>query len=87
MPVHIELNLRGEVCPYTFVKTKLALERLGPGQVLRVVVDNDQSAADVPRSVAAEGHTVLEVAQEDGAAWAILIRKAGASAPAIPLSR
>ena len=36
-----ELNLQGEVCPYTFVKSKLALEIMQPGQVLRVIVDND----------------------------------------------
>ena len=26
-----EIDLRGEVCPYTFVKTKLALEMMHPG--------------------------------------------------------
>ncbi len=81
------LNLRGEVCPYTFVKTKLALERLAPGQTLRVIVDNGQSAADVPRSVSAEGHRVLEVAADGGTTWSILIRKASAKAPALPGSR
>ena len=34
-----ELDIRGEVCPYTFVKTRLALEEMQPGQVLRVLVD------------------------------------------------
>ena len=34
-----ELDLRGEVCPYTFVKTKLALEMMHPGEVLKVAVD------------------------------------------------
>ena len=29
------LDLRGEVCPYTFVRTKLALEELPPGAELR----------------------------------------------------
>ena len=27
-----ELNLRGEVCPYTFVKSKLALEEMESGR-------------------------------------------------------
>ena len=38
--VHKELNIKGEVCPYTFVKTKLTLEKMDPGQILRVVVDH-----------------------------------------------
>ena len=45
-----DLDLRGEVCPYTFLKARLALEAISPGRVLRVVVDNAASARDVPRS-------------------------------------
>ncbi|MFQ5846505.1 MAG: sulfurtransferase TusA family protein [Candidatus Methylomirabilales bacterium] len=72
-----ELNLRGEVCPYTFVKSKLALEQLEAGEVLRVIVDNPRSAADVPRSLASEGNEVLEVRQFTDREWAIVVRKGG----------
>jgi len=71
-----ELNLRGEVCPYTFVKSKLALEELEAGQVLRVVVDNQSSADNVPRSLANEGQKVLEVSKVNATDWAILVEKA-----------
>lgn len=70
-----ELNLRGEVCPYTFVKSKLALEELESGQILRIVVDNDESGENVPRSLANEGHQILQV-QKRGHDWAIVVRKA-----------
>lgn len=70
-----ELNLRGEVCPYTFVKSKLALEQLETGEVLRVIVDNPRSAGDVPRSLAVEGNEVLEVTPLTDREWAILVRK------------
>ncbi len=70
-----ELNLRGEVCPYTFVKSKLALEDLDPGQILRVIVDNPESAENVPRSLANEGNEVLGVGPLGGEAWSILVRK------------
>ena len=69
------LNLRGEVCPYTFVKSKLALEVMQPGQVLQVIVDNDESASNVPRSMQNEGHDVLEVTKLDGKDWQIRVRK------------
>jgi len=72
-----ELNLRGEVCPYTFVKSKLALEELQVGQVLRVIVDNPRSAEDVPRSLTNEGNKVLEVTQIAGSEWGITIQKGG----------
>jgi tRNA 2-thiouridine synthesizing protein A len=70
-----ELNLQGEVCPYTFVKSKLALEIMQPGQVLRVIVDNDESAANVPRSMQNEGHDVLGVTKLDQKEWQIVVRK------------
>ena len=50
-----ELDLRGEVCPYTFLKARLALDELPAGAVLRVLVDNETSARDVPRSLAGAG--------------------------------
>jgi Sulfurtransferase TusA len=31
-----ELDITKEVCPMTFVRTRLALDRMRPGQVLRV---------------------------------------------------
>jgi tRNA 2-thiouridine synthesizing protein A len=70
-----ELNLQGEVCPYTFVKSKLALEIMQPGQVLRVIVDNDESAANVPRSMQSEGHNVLGVGKLNNKEWQIVVQK------------
>jgi tRNA 2-thiouridine synthesizing protein A len=70
-----ELNLQGEVCPYTFVKSKLALEIMQPGQVLRVIVDNDESAANVPRSMQNEGHNILGVTKLNNKDWQIVVQK------------
>jgi TusA-related sulfurtransferase len=63
------------VCPYTFLKARLALEPLEPGTVLRVVVDNEASARDVPRSLGAAGHVVLAVTSTGDGAWEILTRR------------
>lgn len=73
--VDAELNLRSEVCPYTFVKSKLALEEVESGQVIRIIVDNDESGENVPRSLADEGHQVLEVRKLNESDWAIIVRK------------
>jgi tRNA 2-thiouridine synthesizing protein A len=70
-----ELDLRGEVCPYTFLKARLALESLPAGVALRVVVDNETSARDVPRSLDGAGHTVLEIVPGGDGTWAILTRR------------
>lgn len=72
-----ELDVRGEVCPYTFLKAKLALEPMAPGQILRVILGNEVSARDVPKSLGAAGHAVLAVEPLGGHLWAITVRKKG----------
>ena len=59
--VHVdkELNLKGKVCPYTFVESMLALEEMEMGEVLRIIVDYGPSACDVPKSLAREGYESL----------------------------
>ena len=46
-----ELDLRGEVCPYTFVKTKLRLEELDSGQDLTILLDDSAATANVSKSL------------------------------------
>jgi tRNA 2-thiouridine synthesizing protein A len=70
-----ELDLRGEVCPYTFLRSRLALEALPDGGTLRVLVDNETSARDVPRSLDRAGHAVVAVRPVPEGAWVILVRK------------
>ena len=70
-----QLDIRGEVCPYTFLLAKLALEPMAPGRVLRVLVGNETSARDVPRSLADAGHAVLAVEPAGPGLWAVVVRK------------
>ena len=52
------LDLSGVPCPLNWVRTKLALERLAPGDSLAVVLDAGEPLESVPRSAREEGHTV-----------------------------
>lgn len=70
-----ELDIRGEVCPYTFLRARLALEPMDAGQVLRVVLGNETSARDVPKSLVDAGHDVLGVERLAGDLWAVTVRK------------
>ncbi|MCX7989411.1 MAG: sulfurtransferase TusA family protein [Aquificaceae bacterium] len=70
-----ELDIRGDICPFTFVKSKLALEQMELGQVLRVLVDYKPSAESVPKSMKEEGQEVLGVNQLSNNTWEILIKK------------
>jgi len=70
-----ELDIRGEVCPFTFVKSKLALESMKVGEVLRVLIDYEPSARNVPRSMEDEGQEIVAVNRIGENLWEIIIRK------------
>ncbi|MDH5427290.1 MAG: sulfurtransferase TusA family protein [Nitrospirota bacterium] len=54
-----ELDLRGIICPYNFVKTKLKLDMLEVGSQLAVLLDEGDPINNVPKSIMNEGHQVL----------------------------
>ena len=60
------LDITGEVCPMTFVRTRLALDAMAPGQTLLVLLRGDEPRRNVPRTAAEQGHAVL--AQDTDAA-------------------
>ena len=69
------LDIRGEACPYTYVKTRLVLEDMQAGQVLRVLVDYEPATRSVPRSVQLHGDAVLGIETLGAGEWAILVKK------------
>jgi tRNA 2-thiouridine synthesizing protein A len=69
-----ELDLRGVICPYNFVKTKLKLETMGSGQVLSVLLDDGDPIKNVPRSVSDDGHAVLSQERIE-LSYRVMIRK------------
>lgn len=71
-----ELDIQGEVCPYTFVRSKLILEQMEKGQILKVIVDHPPAIENVPRSMQAEGNKVLGVEKVGDRLWHILVEKA-----------
>jgi tRNA 2-thiouridine synthesizing protein A len=52
------LDVTADTCPLTWVRTKLALERLGPGETLLVELPAGEALENVPRSAAEAGHDV-----------------------------
>lgn len=69
-----KLDLRGEICPFNFVKTKLKLEEMKGGEILEVIIDNGEPMKNVPRSVKEDGHEILRVEKVDEA-YKVTIRK------------
>ncbi len=71
-----ELDLRGEVCPYTLVKTKLKLEEIECGEELIVIFDHAPAVENVPSNLKNDGHKILGIEKEDDHLWKVRIRKA-----------
>lgn len=60
------LDITGDVCPMTFVRTKLMVEKMPAGAVARVRLRGREPLDNVPRSLAELGHTVDSLVPEPG---------------------
>jgi tRNA 2-thiouridine synthesizing protein A len=72
----VTMDLRDEVCPYTFIRTKLALDGMEPGQVLEITL-RGIAIENVPRSIKEEGHSIIHVVRK-GELFVFHIRKCDA---------
>ncbi len=69
-----ELNLKGKICPYTFIESMLVLEEMKIGEVLRVIVDYPPAVSEVPQSLKNEGYEVMSVSPINETDWAIIVK-------------
>jgi tRNA 2-thiouridine synthesizing protein A len=74
--VDTELDCKGLLCPLPVYKASQALNRLAPGQVLRVECTDPGSLADFPALARQRGDLLLSSAKQ-GDVQIFLIRKGG----------
>jgi TusA-related sulfurtransferase len=75
------LDITDQVCPMTFVRTKLLIEKMAAGETAEVRLKGQEPLGNVPRNVRDHGHEVVSLEPEDpnGAADGVhrlVIRKA-----------
>ena len=63
--IDVFLDITGDICPLTFVKTKLLIEKMQPGQVAQVRLMGREPLENVPRSVLDYGHEIISLEPED----------------------
>jgi TusA-related sulfurtransferase len=78
--VALEIDITSEVCPMTFVRTRLALDRLGPGDLLLIHLKGREPLENVPRSATALGHEVVSLQSDAHGVSHLLIRRASGPA-------
>ena len=70
------IDLKGEVCPYTFMLTKLNLEEMETDEILEVIVDYPPAVENIPRSVKDQNlGEVLSVEKISKKVWKLIIKK------------
>ena len=69
------LDIPADLCPMTFVRTRLALDRLAPGQSLLVRLKGEEPRRNVPRSARDHGHKVLSEETGDDGITTLLLQR------------
>ncbi|MBF0154440.1 MAG: sulfurtransferase TusA family protein [Magnetococcales bacterium] len=61
------IDITQDTCPLTFVKVKLKLENMAPGQILRIRLRGDEPRQNLPLTLREEGFQTSEPwAEGDG---------------------
>jgi TusA-related sulfurtransferase len=74
--VNERVDLRGVSCPTNYVKVRLALETLQPGEEIEVLLDAGEPVRNVPRSLRDDGDEVRALTAEDSH-YRMLVRRGG----------
>jgi tRNA 2-thiouridine synthesizing protein A len=55
------IDVRGLFCPEPVFRTKIEIERLSMGDVLKIISDDPESEEDISRWVSRNGHELMSV--------------------------
>lgn len=58
------IDITEDICPITFVRTKLLIERMAAGQTAELRVRGAEPLANLPRAITLQGHTVIALEPE-----------------------
>jgi tRNA 2-thiouridine synthesizing protein A len=70
------IDCTGLFCPMPIVRTREALKRMAPGQLLEMLSDDPGSEADMKSWVNISGNDLVDIARA-GAVFHFLVKKAG----------
>jgi len=69
------LDITDKMCPMTFVKTKLLVERMQIGETAEVRLRDGEPLENVPRSLKEIGQEVLTLNEQEPGIWLLTLRK------------
>lgn len=68
------IDVRGLFCPEPVFRTKIEMDRLGVGSLLKVMADDPDAEEDISRWIQRNGHELVNLAKE-GKDLVFLIKK------------
>ncbi len=71
----IRLDITRDHCPMTYVRVRLALDRMNSGEILEVSMRGDEPRRNVPRTALDQGHSVVAMTDGPDGAATLWIRK------------
>jgi len=69
------LDLSGEVCPVSLVKARRAMDKMGSGGILEIIVTGEDSKVNITMAAKELGIDVKRIEKDEDGKWHILIRK------------
>ena len=75
MNIDNTIDITDVVCPVTYVKVKVELEDMEPGQVLSVRLNSGDAMQNVLRSLKNDGHRVFDVTDNEDGTYTILVEQ------------
>ena len=71
------LDITAEVCPMTFVKARLQIEKMNEGKFLQIQLRGEEALKNVPSSLSELGHRIVTCNRErpDSDIYTLLIEK------------
>ncbi|AOY76514.1 sulfurtransferase TusA family protein [Clostridium formicaceticum] len=55
------IDLKGVKCPINFVKAKVEIAKISSNEIIGFYLDNGEPIANVPKSLAGEGHEIIKI--------------------------
>lgn len=71
----VTLDLKGDRCPMTYIKSRIALDDLKVGDVLEILVDYEPATRNLPAGFSLQGQEVLSVERWVDGGWVVRIRR------------
>ncbi len=68
------LDVRGETCPYPFIRTKWLMDQIAGGEVIKVVVNDPEALQNIDMWTKKSGDRILRI-ETEGDTYIIYVKK------------